>query len=648
MKFFGKITLSRFHISTRIVLSDYFLGLAAFSILRFCFLLFNHSSASQVPTSLLAASMWRGIQFDSVACGMILIFPWLISFFGMVWRKQGSIFIRVSSVLTTFFFTLAFFAAFVDIPLFTQFEKRLSVAALHWTSSPGFILKLVFSQVKTILLLMLFLAFSYLFYRIRKKIAKKIVSSGVTEIAHGKSIIVALLYGGLLLLAIRGRISIKSPIRWGTAYFCDNNFANQTVLNPFYTFVSSLLQSSNGKEEYRVMKDADAERIFQNNINRNSVTRFSIEPSIDSLMPKRNVVLVIMESMAGWKTGLYPNGLKRTNHLDSLAKTGIFFSRFYSDGIHTFNGLYATLTGSQCLPKIHPLNDINVISNPVTIAELLKGEGYATVFFTTHDVEFDNMNGFMRGNGFDEMIGESDYSFSTGINPMGVPDHVLFDFAEKKINTIAGKGKPFFATLLTGSDHDPFLVPENSSFGKVGNDDHENATRYADWSIGKFMQACKKESWYANTIFVFVADHGGIPLGHPNDMYLAFHHIPCIILGAGIPPMENNSLGTQADILPTLMGILQLDYPMSTMGIDLFRDKRKNVFFSYDQEVCALDSNSFYVDRPIDSHLFLLNEMEYNCVRAKDAARIKQKQDFISAMLQLMEERFYGKLGSNK
>jgi phosphoglycerol transferase MdoB-like AlkP superfamily enzyme len=624
-------------VSVRLLFADYLLGLAAFTLLRAGFLLFNHAADDASATENFMA-LGRGIQFDSVVCGMILLLPFVFLLAGTI-SKQEIKFRKAAFITTNIFFTLAFFAAFADMPLFLQFGKRLSVAALHWSNSTGFVLKIIFGNAVHLLLIVLFIAFCFLFYRVRKKFSIRIISSFIKTSA-AKNFVWMILPGALLLLAVRGRISLKSPIRWGTAYFCTNDFANQTVLNPFYTFLTSVYESSSrDPKEYIVMEDSLAVKIFRENAGKN----LSEKISGDENAPKRNVVLVIMESMAGWKTGLYPNGLKWTRALDTLAKKGIFFPDFYSDGIHTFNGLYATLTGMQSLPGIHPLNEMNISSDPVTLAELLKQKNYTTIFFTTHDPEFDNMNGFMRKNGFDEVMGESDYSYSPGMNPMGVPDHILFREAREKMDEISKNGKPFFATLLTGSDHEPFKIPQDIAFIPNGKNAKENAASYADWSIGQFVEACKKEAWYANTIFVFVADHGGIPAGKNNDMYLAFHHIPCIIFGPGISPQINSSIGTQADILPTVMGLLKMNYENKSAGIDLLRQKRNRVFFTYDSEICTLDSNSFYVDRPVDPHLFLRNEKEADCPRSEDAMKIKQHKEFTAATLQLLEERFYGK-----
>ncbi|MEO5642793.1 MAG: hypothetical protein ABIQ40_05750 [Bacteroidia bacterium] len=60
-----------FHSALRLLVKDYFLGLAVFTILRILFIFFNHAAAELVPEKWLALSVLRGIQFDSVSCGII-------------------------------------------------------------------------------------------------------------------------------------------------------------------------------------------------------------------------------------------------------------------------------------------------------------------------------------------------------------------------------------------------------------------------------------------------------------------------------------------------------------------------------------------------------------------------------------------------
>jgi phosphoglycerol transferase MdoB-like AlkP superfamily enzyme len=54
---------------------------------------------------------------------------------------------------------------------------------------------------------------------------------------------------------------------------------------------------------------------------------------------------------------------------------------------------------------------------------------------------------------------------------------------------------------------------------------------YTDYCLGKYFAQAKNEPWYANTIFILVADHGHrLPLNRSFDDPL-IRRIPMLILG---------------------------------------------------------------------------------------------------------------------
>ena len=81
-----------------------------------------------------------------------------------------------------------------------------------------------------------------------------------------------------------------------------------------------------------------------------------------------------------------------------------------------------------------------------------------------------------------------------------------FLYALPIINQRARSGKPFFATILTVSNHPPYIIPPD--FHPKSKQIEDQIVEYADWSIGKFMAEARKQPWFAHTLFVFVGDHG--------------------------------------------------------------------------------------------------------------------------------------------
>ena len=85
--------------------------------------------------------------------------------------------------------------------------------------------------------------------------------------------------------------------------------------------------------------------------------------------------------------------------------------------------------------------------------------GYENMFFMTHEAQYDNMKAFFTTNGYDEIFSQEDYPKSEVVNSFGVSDHFLFGYALDKINRQAATRKPFLATLLTISNHPPYVIP---------------------------------------------------------------------------------------------------------------------------------------------------------------------------------------------
>ncbi|SQC55605.1 membrane protein [Pseudomonas aeruginosa] len=90
-------------------------------------------------------------------------------------------------------------------------------------------------------------------------------------------------------------------------------------------------------------------------------------------------------------------------------------------------------------------------------------------------------------------------------------------------------------------------------------DEHLTAMRYSDWALGQFFEKAKKSPYYKDTLFVVVGDHG---FGSPEqltEMDLHRFNVPLLLIAPGIQEKFGTHLptvGTQVDIVPTIMGLL--------------------------------------------------------------------------------------------
>lgn len=361
----------------------------------------------------------------------------------------------------------------------------------------------------------------------------------------------------------------------------------------------------------------------------------------DSSAKKHNVVIVIMESMSAAKMGRFGNTNNLTPFLDELSRQSYFFNDFYTIGIHTFSGIYGTLMSLPTLERQHPFKgtDVLVYSG---IANILKRHNYETIYFTTHDDQFDNIGGTLRANNFDRIISQKNYPKEEIKTTLGVPDDFMFRYSLPILNELK---KPFLSVFMTTSDHTPYHVP--FYFKPKQANEKLQIVEYADWSLGKFIASCKKEEWFKNTIFVFLADHGAVS-DVKYELPLNFHHSPLIIYAPFIlPPKEFTMLGSQLDVFPTVMGLLNLPYINNTMGIDLLKKNRPYVVLNGDDKYGVLSDDKFLIVKN-SGKKFLFQRNTFDNIYRTHATEANSMDQFAKSMFQttqlLIENRITGLL----
>lgn len=421
-------------------------------------------------------------------------------------------------------------------------------------------------------------------------------------------LLITLIMGGLCIFGIRGRIGYN-PIKISEAYYCNNPFLNQLGISPTFNLLTSCLDDMRPEnKEVHLMPYEEAISIARKGfglemaegINPSHVLRRHIKPeNIKSSRP--NLVIILMESMSA--SLLHSLGQKEhiTPVLDSLYRTSWAFTHFYSAGIHTNHGITASLYSFPALMKR------NLMKGTVTpkregLPTILKKHGYQNMFFMTHESQYDNMNAFLRTNGYDYVYAQEDYPVNERVNAFGVSDHFLFNYGLKAIEEINRKRKPWMATLLTISNHPPYIIPD--WFKPHTKNKEYQIVEYADWCLGDFLHKAKQQSWYENTIFVILADHGKIVGEIESELPESYNHIPLIIFGPNIEAKIDEQLAIQVDIVPTVLGLMDMEYDFDGFGINLSKDYRKYAFYTADDQIVGRNLHSRYVFTPATKQEF--------------------------------------------
>lgn len=587
--------------------SVYTTGIVAFTLFRTILLIVESAQIGDAPTSVVLEAMFMGFRFDTVISGYILALPLLVlSLAAIIGYQRGWLHTATLHYLVSLY-SAAFVICAADLPFYDHFLSRITITALAWTNTPGFMVAMI-AQDPTYypymaLMAVVCIPFIILLRGFRARILDRPSDGRLRGRRLSLTVLLSLATMLVTFIGIRGRVAGKSPIRWGTAFFSTYAFPNQLGLNPVFTFIRSYIDSKSQRtHKFALMDDTTAIRNVRRSLHIASGDDFD-SPIARQVRPadpplRANVVIVIMESMGASRMGRYGDPDSLTPHLDEIARNSIVFDNIYTAGIHTYNGIYSSLFSFPALWMQHPMISTDAIQPFTGIGRTLADNGYATAFFTTHDEQFDNMGGFMSFNGFQDIISQKDYPSEQVLSTLGVPDHFMFEYSIPRLNAMHAAGKPFLATFMTASYHGPYILPENIPFRPKPNELKKQVEEYADWSIGHFLELCSRQPWFSNTIFVFVADHGGSN-GGAYDMSLELNHTPLIIHAPGIidQPRRYEEPGGQIDLFPTVMGLLNISYINNTMGIDLLHDRRPFTYFGADDKIGVLNNEYLLVIR---------------------------------------------------
>jgi arylsulfatase A-like enzyme len=267
---------------------------------------------------------------------------------------------------------------------------------------------------------------------------------------------------------------------------------------------------------------------------------------------KPNIILCMADDLGWGDTGFNGNSIIKTPNMDSMAKAGIRFTRFYS------GAPVCSPTRGSCLTGRHPYrygifgaNVGHVPKEEITLAEALKTQGYTTGHFgkwhlgTLTTTEKDSNRGGPRGikhfsppweNGFD-------VCFSTGAkvptwNPMKSPksgkpygtyywrqdgtketenlegddSRVIMDRVVPFIRNAVDKGKPFFSVIWFHTPHLPVLTgPEYRKMYSQYSEDQQHyygCITAMDEQIGRLRSELQKLGISDKTMVWFCSDNG--------------------------------------------------------------------------------------------------------------------------------------------
>ncbi|WP_415761836.1 LTA synthase family protein [Pseudomonas sp. CP4] len=565
-----------------------------FSALRLALLVYNREMILDTPAATFLEAFVNGLRFD-LRLVVYLCIPLVLALFSaraMAARGFFRLWLTVAS-------SIALFLGLMEMDFYREFHQRLNGLVFQYVKEdPKTVMSMLwygFPVVRYLLAwvigtVILTLAFKGADRATRPRgpfsggsVSSRQVAPWYTRLAV---FVVCLL---ICVIAARGTLRQGPPMRWGDVYTTDSNFANQLGLNATLSLIEAA-KSRMGEDRDNIWKatlpQEQAQKIVREMLLMPddklvdadiAAVRRDYTPPADKTLPIKNVVVILMESMAGHSVGALGAPGNITPYLDKLSKEGLLFDRFFSNGTHTHQGMFATMACFPNLPGFEYLMQTPEGSHKLSgLPQVLSARDYDDVYVYNGDFAWDNQSGFFSNQGMTNFVGRNDFVNPVFSDPTwGVSDQDMFDRGLQELKA-RENGKPFYALLQTLSNHTPYALPTPLPVERVTDrgslNEHLTAMRYSDWALGQFFEKARKEKYFNETLFVIVGDHGFGNERQITEMDLGRFNVPMLMIAPGIQQKfgtRDHTVGTQIDIVPTIMGRLGGEVRHQCWGRDL-------------------------------------------------------------------------------
>ena len=287
-----------------------------------------------------------------------------------------------------------------------------------------------------------------------------------------------------------------------------------------------------------------------------------------------NIVLIMADDLGYGDLSCYGSDFIQTPHIDALAKNGVRFTDYHSNGAvcsptraALMTGRYQQRTGVEGVITAKSHREVGLPLKEVTIAEVLRDAGYSTAIFGKwhlgYDIKkfgplrqgFETFEGFVSGNVdyFNKIDQEGHKDWYIGDELKHVEGYVTDLINDGAVDWIGqhvkkNTDKPFFLYLAHGAPHYPMQGPNDKGFREVGKiireipDDvkgtYKAMIESMDEGIGRVVAELDKQGLRDNTLIIFTSDNGqatryggsaGPLRGGKGTVYEGGHRVPMVM-----------------------------------------------------------------------------------------------------------------------
>ena len=501
---------------------------------------------------------------DLSAAVYISIFPVLVLLFSPLVRPN--ILYTIIFIYSIIILVGTSILGLFDIALYAEWGMRLGTQLLPALQNPQGMLACV-TPIQLVLLLIIVIAiitgfvflYRFLFQQNKKQNKQKWWAA-----------FIVLLFGALLIIPLRGGLQL-TPLNFSRVYFSPKLYANQTAINPYWSFFYRLLNNEDQVKELIFMDSQQCETLVFNAMN-------AKQPNIPVFIKSKNsqpvnVILLILESFSnkvieplGGDSGITPN-------FNKLAQEGILFQNFYATGNRSDKGIASLLAAYPALTGPYSILYFpEKMKNLDYLSHYFLSNDYQTHFYYAGEVEFYNTKTLVLHSEYEHIVSVNDFPASEKQQNWGVPDALFYKKITEDWDTFQ---TPFFLTAYTISSHPPYDIPN------IEKRNYENAIMYSDQCLGNFVEKLKQSALWDNTLLIITSDHGtagyqGTSVANPRT-----YQIPMLWIGGVIDTaFVNETIGMQPDLTTTLVQQLGWQPKANPFSKNLFGNSSYSFFFN--------------------------------------------------------------------
>lgn len=586
----------------RVLLRLFLVLLLTFVLQKVLFMLYNMGMADGAPFLSCLSSLWHGLRLDIATSCYLIILPTVVLIISLFFKRFPlrkvlmPYYVLVSVVLSLIFVA--------DMVLYGFWGAKLDANDLIYAAKPKDMLAslpLWASVLAFVVVATITVGYVLLLRWVTPKILTRPQAKLGFLISHFSLLILS---SGLIFLGMRGGVT-ESTANPSYAYFSQYPFCNHAALNPAFNMFHSLFKVQDLGSEFDSLPEEVVDTLLAD----------AYEPDntlCDTLLrlDRPNVLLIMWE---GAGLGMVGSDSVAPN-LHRYMREGISFTNCYANSYRTDRGILSVLSGWLGLPTTTLIKRTDLCRCLPSIAASLRNEGYSTSMTYGGDIDFTNMRLYFSETGFSSVSGSEAFTSDQRTSAWGVPDEHLLTMS------LVPKERPFLATALTLSSHEPWEVPLHRL-----DDPKRNSFAYTDSCLGLLIDSLKATPLWDSLLIIVVPDHG-IPYadGMPTSE-VSVARIPMVWMGGALAKQSYtvDCLMSQSDLAATLLAQMRLgaeQFPFS-------RNVQGTTYSQRRQFVMHSDKNCLNLVIPEGCWF-------YDCVSHTLQPESSELQQFVEALLQ--------------